>query len=335
MTLRTMGRRAATLAAAALVLTASMTACSATGGRPTASGDGMSAGTADTPRKTIALIAHWGPGVPFADLIRKGAETAAAKDNIELRVSTDPDAPTQANFVQSAIDSKVDGIAVTLAKPDAMAPAVEKAIAAGIPVVALNSGFDNWKQLGVSQFFGQDEILAGRQAGERLAKEGAKKTLCVVHEQGNVSLEARCQGVKEGLNGGAVENLFVNGNDMPSVQATITAKLQQDPSIDHIQTLYSAVAMAAVQAKETTNSQAVITTFDTDAQLVDALKSGQVAWTIDQQPFLQGYLAVDSLWLQLNNRNMIGGGQAVLTGPSFIDNSNIDAIAELAKQGTR
>jgi simple sugar transport system substrate-binding protein len=333
MNLRSAGRSAAALTAAALILT--MTACSSTGGRPTSSGNGLEAGTADTPRKVVALIAHWGPGVPFADLIRKGAETAAAKDNIELRVSTDPDAPNQANFVQAAIDSRVDGIAVTLAKPDAMAPAVEKAIAAGIPVVALNTGFDNWKQMGVSQFFGQDEILAGRQGGERLAKEGAKKTLCVVHEQGNVSLEARCEGVKQGLNGGAIENLYVNGNDMPSVQATITAKLQQDPSIDHIQTLYSAVAQAAIQAKESTGSKAVVTTFDMDAQLVDALKADKVAWTIDQQPFLQGYLAVDSLWLQLNNRNEIGGGEAVLTGPSFVDKTNLDAIAELAKQGTR
>lgn len=335
MTPRSFGRRAATLAAAALMLTASMTACSSTGGRPTSTDSGLAAGTADTPHKVVALVAHWGPGVPFADLIRKGAETAAAKDNIELRVSTDPDAPTQANYVQSAIDSKVDGIAVTLAKPDAMAPAVQKAIEAGIPVVALNSGFDNWKAMGISQFFGQDETLAGRQAGQRLAAEGAKKTLCVVHEQGNVSLEARCAGVKEGLNGGGFEVLYVNGNDMPSVQATITAKLQQDPGIDHVQTLYSAVAQAAVQAKEAAGSTATVTTFDTDAQLVDAIKSGQVAWTIDQQPFLQGYLAIDALWLQINNQNEIGGGQAVLTGPSFIDKTNIDAIAELAKKGTR
>jgi simple sugar transport system substrate-binding protein len=334
MNLRNTGRHTVTLAASLLLLVA-LVACSSTGGKPAANGNGMNAGTANTPRKVVAMIAHWGPGVAFADLVRKGAETAAAKDNIELRVSTDPDAPTQANYVQSAIDSHVDGIAVTLAKPDAMASAVEAAIKAGIPVVALNSGFDAWKQMGISQFFGQDETLAGQQAGQRLAKEGAKKTLCVVHEQGNVSLEARCAGVKQGLGGGAIENLYVNGNDMPSVQSTITAKLQSDPSIDHIMTLYSAIGMAAVSAKQTAGSNATIATFDTDAELVNAIKSGQVAWAVDQQPFLQGYLAVDALWLQMNNRNTIGGGNAVLTGPSFIDATNIDAIADLAKQGTR
>ena len=69
--------------------------------------------------------------------------------------------------------------------------------------------------------------------------------------------------------------------------------------------------------------------------LVDAIKSGQVQWAVDQQPFLQGYLAIDSLWLYLNNRNTISGGRPTLTGPAFIDKSNIDAIAEYAKNGTR
>jgi simple sugar transport system substrate-binding protein len=335
MNLRFFGRRIMALLAAALLIAVALTSCSSTGGKPRSTDGGMGAGTADTPHKVVAMIGHYGPGVAFADLIRKGAETAAAKDNIELRFSTDPDAPTQANMVQSALDSKVDGIAVTLAKPDAMAPAVKAAIAAGIPVVGFNAGFNDWQTLGIKEFFGQDETIAGREAGKRLAAEGAKKTLCVIHEQGNVSLEARCAGVKEGLGGGAIENLYVNGNDMSAVAATITAKLQQDPSIDHIATLYSAIGMAALQAKESTGSNATIVTFDTDAQLVGAIKDKKIAWTVDQQPFLQGYLAVDSLWLYLNNRNTIGGGAATLTGPASVDESNIDAISEYAQRGTR
>src|SRR6185295_18702022 len=74
---------------------------------------------------------------------------------------------------------------------------------------------------------------------------------------------------------------------------------------------------------------AKIGTFDTNAELVDAIKAGKIQWAVDQQPFLQGYLAIDSLWLYLNNRNTIGGGQPVLTGPAFIDKSNIGAIATM------
>jgi simple sugar transport system substrate-binding protein len=212
------------------------------------------------------MIGHYGPGVAFADLIRKGAEAAAAKDNIELRFSTDPDAPTQANLVQSAIDSKVDGIAVTLAKPDAMAPAVKAAIAAGIPVVGFNAGFTDWQAMGIKEFFGQDETIAGREAGS-VWPPRAPRRRSASSTTGQRLLETRCAGIKEGLGGGEMENLYVNGNDMTAVAATITAKLQQDPSIDHIATLYSGIGMAALQAKGSTGSNATIVTFDTDAQL--------------------------------------------------------------------
>src|SRR6476620_3327898 len=250
----------------ACVLTLGVAACSSTGGKPAGSGDGGGGGTVDTPRMTVAMITHEVPGDSFWDLIRKGAEAAAKKDNIELRYSNDPEAPSQANLVQSAIDSGVDGIAVTLAKPDAMAPAVKAAIAKGIPVVAFNSGFDNFKALGVQEYFGQDEKLAGVAAGEKLNADGAKKIICVIQEQGQVALESRCAGVKESFKGG-FEILNVNSKDMPSVESTITAKLQQDPSVDHVMALGAPIALAAVQSVKNANSAAQVATFDTNAAL--------------------------------------------------------------------
>jgi simple sugar transport system substrate-binding protein len=327
-------KRIAAVTAVVVAAVLALASCSSTGGRPRSSDNGMAAGTADTPRVTIAMITHGVPGNAFWDLVRKGAETAAAKDNIELRYSADPEAPNQANLVQSAIDSKVAGIAVTLAKPDAMAPMVKAALAAGIPVVGLNAGFDIWKSLGVQQYFGQDETLSGRTAGERLTSDGAERVLCIIHEQGNVSLESRCAGVEQGFKG-ATERLNVNSKDMPSVEAAVTAKLQTDPSIDHIIALDASIALTAVQSKKTAGSEAVVDTFDTNAELVTAIKNGDIGWAIDQQPFLQGYLAVDSLWLYINNRNTMGGGMPVLTGPAFIDSSNIESIAEYAANGTR
>jgi simple sugar transport system substrate-binding protein len=321
--------------AGASVLVVAIASCSSTGGKPSEQGGGMGAGQANTPRITVAMITHEVPGDSFWDLIRKGAQAAADKDNIELRYSNDPEAPNQANLVQTAIDSGVKGIALTLAKPDAMAPAVKTALDKGIPVVAFNSGFDNYKAMGVQEYFGQDEKLAGVAAGERLTKDGAKKALCIIQEQGQVALESRCAGVTEGFKGGQTELLNVNSKDMPSVESTITAKLQQDPSVDHVVALGAPIALAAVKSVGNAHSSAKVVTFDTNAALVDAIKGGDVQWAVDQQPFLQGYLAIDSLWLFINNKNLIGGGQPTLTGPSFIDQSNIDAVAELAKSGTR
>jgi simple sugar transport system substrate-binding protein len=308
--------------------------CSSTGGKQDSATSSTGAGHADTPRMVFAMITHEVPGDAFWDIIRKGAEAAAAKDNVELRYSSDPEAPNQANLVQSAIDSKVDGIALTLAKPDAMRAAVKAAQDADIPVVAFNGGFDQYKSMGIREFFGQDEQRSGVAAGERLTGEGAKKVLCVIHEQGSVIHEARCNGVAQGFKG-QTQFINVNSKDMPAVESTITAKLQQDPSIDHVMGLSAAIALTAVQSVANAGSDAKVVTFDTSSALADAIESGKVEWAVDQQPYLQGYLAVDALWLLRTNGNVVGGGQPVLTGPAFVDDSNIDAVAELARGGTR
>ena len=288
----------------------------------------------DTDRAVVAMVSHGAPGDTFWDLVRKGAEDAAKKDNIELRYSSDPQAPNQANLVQSAIDSGVDGIAVTLPNAQAIGPAVKAAVDAGIPVVGLNAGMNDYQDYGLTGFFGQDEKVAGTLAGERLKEEGAKKVLCVIHEQGNSSQEARCQGVKDGA-GANVENLYVNGQDLTSVTSTIQAKLAQDPSVDYVMSLVAPVGLAAVNSVKDAGSQAKVATFDTNAELVEAIKDGRIRFAVDQQPYVQGYMAVDSLWLAMRNGSTIGGGRPVYTGPAFVDKGNVDKIEEAAKAGLR
>ncbi|MCH0540817.1 sugar ABC transporter substrate-binding protein [Streptomyces sp. MUM 203J] len=326
------------LAAAGAASALLITGCSSSSGGKQAqqdTGSGAPAGNASTPRMTIAMVTHGGPGDTFWDLIRKGAQTAAAKDNVKLVYSSDPNAATQANLVQNAIDQKVDGIAVTLAKPDAMKAVIAKATAAGIPVVGFNSGLGQWKEQGLLQFFGQDESVAGEAFGEKLNQVGAKKALCVIHEQGNVGLEARCAGVKKTFKG-TTENLYVTGTDMPAVKSTISAKLRQDTAVDHVVTLGAPFALTAAQSAGDAGSEARVATFDLNKDLVAAVKDGSVRFAVDQQPYLQGYLAVDSLWLYETNGNVSGGGrQPVLTGPAFVDKDNVDAVAAFAAKGTR
>lgn len=309
--------------------------CSATGGAPRNDGTGATAGGVDTPRYVVAMVTHGAPGDTFWDLVRKGAEDAAKKDNIELRYSSDPQAPNQANLVRTAVDSKVDGIAVTMPNAKAIGPAAQNAVDAGIPTVGLNAGMDSYRDYGMSGFFGQDETVAGEKAGERLKDEGKQKVLCVIHEQGNSSQEARCDGVKKGLAGGTVELVYVNGQDLTSVQSTLASKLSQDSSFDTVFALQAPVAMRAAESVGQSGSSAQVVTFDTNAELVDAIADGRIAWAVDQQPYLQGYLAVDSLWVAKRNGGTLGGGQAVFTGPSFVDKSNVEQISEAAKAGLR
>ncbi|MEU0192331.1 substrate-binding domain-containing protein [Streptomyces afghaniensis] len=329
--------RSAALTTAVLVGALLAAGCSSgAGGKKSESGGtDAAAGKATTPRMTVAMVTHAAPGDTFWDLIRKGAQAAAAKDNIKLVYSSDPVAGNQANLVQNAIDQKVDGIALTAAKPDAMKAVVAKAKAAGIPVVGFNSGLDNWKELGMLEYFGQDENIAGQAFGERLNQQGARHAVCVIQEQGQVALEARCAGLKKGFKG-TTENLYVNGTDMPSVKSTLTAKLQKDSSIDQVVTLGAPIAMTAVQSVKDAGSKAEVATFDLNKDLVAAIQGGAIQFAVDQQPYLQGYLAVDGLWLYRTNGNFSGGSTApVLTGPAFVTKDNVDSVADFAKKGTR
>jgi simple sugar transport system substrate-binding protein len=337
MTIRT---KALSVTAVAVAAALALTACSSGGGaqktETTAAGSAAAGGggaVADTPRLTIAMVTHETPGDTFWDKIRKGAEAAAAKDNVDLKYSNDPTASAQATLIQNAIDSKVDGIASTLVTPDALAPAVKAATDAKIPLVGFNSGIDQWKELGALMYFGSDENLAGAAVGDKLNALGAKHPLCVIQAQGSVALEARCAGVKAKI--AATENLQVNGADTADMTATMQAKLQQDPSIDYVVTLGAPVALAALQSASGANSTAKVVTFDLNADAAKAIKDGKILFSVDQQPYLQGYEAVDSLWLYLTNRNVLGGGLPVLTGPSIVDSENIDAILTYAENGTR
>jgi simple sugar transport system substrate-binding protein len=318
------------LLALVAIVALAVAGCSAKGGKP-----GAGAAAQPPPAMTVAVITHAAPGDTFWDIVRKGAEAAAAKDNIRLRYASDPDGGAQATLVQNAIDSKVDAIAVTLAKPAALAAAVRKASAAQIPVAVFNAGIDQWKADGALSYFGSDDGQAGVSAGKRAASEGAKHVLCVSQEQGHVALEARCDGLKRGFAPGRFDKVYVIGTDMPSVRSTIAGKLRQDPSIDLVVTLGAPFALTAIEAVKDAASHAKVATFDTNPQVPAAIRSGALQWAIDQQPYLQGYLAVDSLWLQKTNGNVIGGGSAVLTGPYFVDKSNVDRIQAFAAKGTR
>nr|WP_323378371.1 sugar ABC transporter substrate-binding protein [Streptomyces smaragdinus] len=320
--------------AAALGLGAA--SCSSTGGKRAEDEAAQAGGrpAVSTPRWTVAMVTHSGQGDTFWDIVQKGAEQGAAKDNINFTYAASPEANEQAQLVQNAIDQKVDGIIVSLAKPAAMKGVVEKAIAAGIPVITINSGTKESKEFGALTHIGQDETLAGEAVGEQLNRTGRKKALCILHEQGNVGHEERCAGAKKTFDG-TLENLYVEGTDMPSVEQSIDAKLTADPAIDAVVTLGAPFANTAAQAKKRAGSDAEISTFDLNEGVARSLQDGTLAFAVDQQPYLQGYEAVDLLWLYKYNANTLGGGLPVLTGPQIVTRDEAAELEKYARRGTR
>jgi simple sugar transport system substrate-binding protein len=310
----------------ALAMTASAIACSAA----------LFTGAASAEQKQLnfVMITHAEPGDTFWDIIRKGANAAAEKDNVKLQYLAAPEAAKEAQLIQTAIDQHADGIALTLAFPDAEAPMVKAAQAAGIPIVGFNAGVGQWKAQGLLGYAGQDETVAGRAVGEELNKEGAKNVVCINQQQGAVQLEARCNGIKDTFKG-KMDVLYVTGYDMPTVKARMQAKLQQDPSIDYVVTLGAPFAPVVLDAIGAAGSSAKVGTFDMSPVAIDLIAQGKVQWAIDQQPYVEGYEAVDMLSLYITNGDTVGGGGPVLTGPFFVTKENASAVAKYAKAGTR
>ncbi|MGX7760965.1 sugar ABC transporter substrate-binding protein [Streptomyces angustmyceticus] len=322
----------------AAVLGVGLAGCSSTGGlraeqeRAAQAAGGKAA--VNTPRWTFAMVTHSGDGDTFWDIVQNGAQQAAVKDNIKFVYGHDKEAQRQSELVQSYIDQKVDGLIVSLAKPNAMKDVIAKAEKAGIPVITVNSGAEASKAFGALSHIGQDETVAGEAVGEELNKRGRKKALCVLHEQGNVGHEQRCDGAKKTFKGD-LQKLYVEGTNMPDVQSSIESKLQSDSSIDAVVTLGAPFAPTAVKAKEQAGSKAEIDTFDLNAQVATGLKDGSLGFAVDQQPYLQGYEAVDLLWLYKYNSDVLGGGKPVLTGPQVITKKDAAALQEYTKRGTR
>jgi simple sugar transport system substrate-binding protein len=279
------------------------------------------------------MITHETPGDTFWDRIKAGANQAAKDTGSTLKYSSDPSAPNQATLIQNAIDSKVDGIATTLVTPDALIPTVQKAVAAGIPVDSFNSGTDFFVKAGSIAHFASDERLAGQQAGAKAKAAGATKILCTIQQTGSVALEDRCAGVKDSFPN--TENIQVNGADDSAVTSALQAKFSQDKDINWVITLGATQALDAIKAESGANSTAKIGTFDLNKDAAQAVKDGKLQFCIDQQPYLQGYMAIVQLYLYKKNGNVLGAGKPTLTGPSFVDSTNVDKILPFIDQNTR
>ena len=132
-----------------------------------------------------------------------------------------------------------------------------------------------------------------------------------------------------------MENLQVDISNPTDIEARIKAKLQSDTAVDGVLALNPQVAVNAASAIKGAGSKAQVATFDLNADVVNSIKSGEVLFAVDQQQYQQGYLPVVMLKLFKDNANTLGGGKPVLTGPGFVDKSNVDKVAEYAKNGKR
>ena len=292
---------------------------------------------------TIEYVTHGQAIDGFWGVVRNGVTAAASDFGVTVNYSA-PDAESDmvrmAQLIDAAVAKKPTGLVVSIPNPEALGPSIQKAVEAGIPVVSMNSGSDVFRELGVLAHVGQTEYEAGLGAGERFKEAGVQNAVCFNQEVGNQALTLRCNGFFMGLTG-SEDGEVLTGNiaDPAGMQATIEAALAADPSIDGILTLGPSVAVPALAAIEAAGKGDAMTaaTFDLSADVLTAIKDGKMAFAIDQQQYLQGYLPTVILVQYAETRNLpTGNGQGlVMTGPGFVTQENAEAVISLAAAGLR
>jgi simple sugar transport system substrate-binding protein len=309
------------------------------------SGDGGSAqarGNGPDPSAVrIVMVSHGQTSDPFWSVVANGAGDAAREMGVRLEYQAPSsfDMVRMSQLIDAAVASRPSALAISVPDPDALAASVKAALAAGIPALSVNSGDQAWERLGFLGHIGQTEYESGVAAGQRLAAGGAKRVLCVNHEVGNVSLDTRCRGLKDGLahRGATMQVLGVSLADPEDAAQRIRGALARDTGIDGMLMLGPGGAAPALAALKETGrmGRIAVGTFDLTPEVLAAVRDGQLLFAIDQQPYLQGYLAVVLLTKYLETRAMPGGGQIIRTGPSFVTRQNAADVIALAERGIR
>jgi simple sugar transport system substrate-binding protein len=257
--------------------------------------------------------------------------------SVEYQAPGTFDMVEMSQIIDAAVASQPDGLVVTIPDADALSDSIGAAVAAGIPVISMNSGADVFAELGILVHVGQTEYAAGLLAGQQFAAEGVGSAICINQEVGNAALDARCQGFEDGL-GVEVDVIPVDLADPTGTQETVGGVLQANP-VEGILTLGPTGAMPTLAALEESGSLGTIkfATFDMSPEVLEAIGNGDMLFAIDQAQYLQGYLPIVLLTQYLETGALPLGSveRVILTGPQFVTADTAADVISYSEQGLR
>jgi len=292
----------------------------------------------DRSKIRIVVVSHCDTVDPFCVKMYNGFRQAGKDLGITVEINVPPkfDIVQMAQLIDAAVASKPDGLIVSLPDPEALASSVKAAIAAGIPVASFNSGYGQKVIPGIMVHVGQGEYMAGYLAAKKMAEAGAKDVLCLNQSVGNKALDERCNGMSDAMKEANGKSTVLGVNyDPTETQNRVYAALTADPAADGLWAA-QAIIIPCVKAVEQADrkGKVLVTSADVNPEVMDLIKSGDVLFGTDQQPYLQGYLPTVWLTLYLTNLNT-PVDLNVNTGPGFIVKDNVDQVMALVAKGTR
>jgi simple sugar transport system substrate-binding protein len=289
------------------------------------------------------------PDDPFWSIVKKGAEDAgivvAAQGGSVTWLGPhnyDNLGVDAAELIRQAIDQGATAIVGPNWVPEAMDPAFQAVVDAGIPLVIYNAGgIEAADRLGAMNYVGAVDYKAGVAGGEYLGKMGKKNGVCINSLPGAANIEDYCNGFVEGITStggkGSVLPLpaTAQGN-VTAVAQAIRAHLLENPDLDAVFTTANLDAVGAVQgiAQAGVADKVGLCGVNFDEAILTNIQSGAQACAIDQQGYQQGYYAVSILNGYVNYGLSIPTRE-ILTGPGVVDAKNIESTMAGAKLGTR
>ena len=257
------------------------------------------------------VINHGAEGDYFWQSANYRTSESGRFERNNIRIVSTPDGAAQAAAIRQCVADGAVALAATLAAPEAVGDALREAVAAGAPVLTYNSGAEVSRGVGAYAHLGLDDRRGGELAGERLNQHGTSGTvLCLLHEQDNIGLTQRCDGLQSAYNGGSVEQVDVSagldelGAGLADTDAVALVALNVDTT---------AAVVGALAAAE--RSDIAVIGFGGGPSILQPLLTGQVAMLVWDQPDLQGHLVAQLLTLP---ERLFTGLPALELGSPFI-----------------
>lgn len=284
----------------------------------------------------VVFVTHGQSGDPYWSVVKNGMDDAAKSLGVKAEYLAPEtfDMAKMAQMIDAAAASKPDGLVVSIADPAALSDPVKNAVAAGVPVIVIDSGGSKLtRELGGLLYLGQSEYEAGVMAGERIKKLGLTKAVCANHEVGNVSLDDRCAGFAKGL---GVDVPVLNGvMDPTEMKNRIIGFMNSHADTQFILTVGIGGAEPALMALDELGltGKVKLGTFDLSPTILQATADGKMEWGIDAQQYAMGYIPV--VMFDLWKKYKIAPIADYPTGPGFVTKETAASVIDLAKQGKR
>ena len=296
---------------------------------------GMAAapGAAVAAGEKLVLISHAPDSDSWWNTIKNAIQVAGEQMDVDVDYRNPPtgDLADMARIVEQASAANPDGIIVTIADFDVLKGPITDAVDKGIPVITINSGTkEQSEQLGALMHVGQPEYDAGFGAGKKAKAAGVKQFLCVNHYITNPASVERCQGYADALGVKLGAQMIDSGQDPAEIKNKVIAYLNSNPKANGILTLGPTSAHPTLAALEELGLKGEVhfATFDISDEIAAAVKDGTIAFAIDQQPYLQGYMPVVVL-TNLARYGVLPSGH-MNSGPGFVTKANIALVEKYA-----